>query len=151
MTILEHIEQANDAAQIRSFRFARIDEFNAFMQSFTFNDYPCNVLEPFTTSGVWLNGRTKTTVPMRGWVLKRINQDTTNFRTASVESEHLAPMRDLAKAFIKNLLSSTDAEDVVDPEVEEVSFTIRPEYAFLADHLFGVSYTINLPVREGIC
>jgi len=153
MTILEQIQQANDAIGIgvKQFRFADISEFNQFNLSFVFEDYPCHVVQPFTTSGVWLNGRTKTTVPINGWFLRRIATDTVNFRAAEIESNYMQPMRELAKAFIKNILSSSEADDLVDPEVDEVGFTIRPEYAFLKDHLFGVSYTIHLPVREGIC
>lgn len=153
MTILEHIQQANDAVGIgiKQFRFARMDEFNAFQGSFTSGDYPCHVMEPFTTVGTWLNGRARLTVPINGWMLKKLNQDTVNWRSAEIESQHLEPMRALAKAFIKALLSSDDAEDVVDPEVDEVQFTIKPEYMLLSSQLFGVSYTVQLPVRERIC
>jgi len=153
MTILEAIQQANTAVGIgiKQFQFADLTEFNAFNKSFETGLYPCHVMEPFTTSGVWLNGRVKLTVPLRGWILKPIPKDSTNFRKIELESLYLEPMRALAKSFIKNLLSSDEADDVIDPEVDDVPFTIRPEYAFLADHLFGVSYTIQLPVREGIC
>lgn len=153
LTILEHIQLANDAVgiPIKQFRFADLREFNAFNKSFTFENYPCHVMEPFSTGGLWLNGRTKTTVPLRGWILKRIPQDTVNFRTMDVEELHIKPMRDIAKAFIKNILSSDHAEDIVDPEVDAVQWSIKPEYGLIAEHLFGVSYTINLPVRESIC
>lgn len=153
MTILEHVEQANDAvgSGIKRFHFANISEFNAFMTSFTSGDFPCHVMEPFTVTGRWLNGRTRDTVPLNGWILKVISQDTVNWRSSQVESLHLEPMRALARAFIKALLSSDDAQDVVDPEVDEVPYTIKPEYAFLSSNLFGVSYTVQLPVRQGIC
>lgn len=151
MTILELIEQANTTADIRQFRFARIDEVNAFMDSFTFNSYPCHVVEPFTTSVTWLNGRTKTAVQINGWVLKRIPQDTVNFKTKEVEELHLSPMREKCKAFVKALLHSDDAEDMIDPEVDQITASIKPEYGFLSAHLFGVSYQLTLPVRENIC
>jgi len=151
MTILQAIENANTTAGIRNFRFANIAEFNSFMDSFKFEDYPMHVVEPFTTPGIWLNGRMKATIPLRGWILKRIPQDTVNYRSKQIEELHLAPMRAYAKAFIKAILSSEEADDIIDPEVEEVSFTIKPEYAFLPVQSFGVSYTLNLPIKESIC
>ncbi len=151
MKILELIQEANTRADIRTFSFANIAEFNSFMKSFTELDYPANVVEPFQTNLTWLNGRTKTVVNINGWVLKRIDTNTFNFRTAQVEELHLEPMRAKAKLFLKYLMSSESAEDIIDPEVDGITSTIKPEYAFLPSRLFGVSYTIQLPVIEKIC
>ncbi len=150
MTILQAIQRANDLADIRNFNFANIAEFNSFMDTFTHLDYPAHVLEPFTTTQVWLNGRIKTTVSLNGWMLKRIDTDTTNFRSAKIEESHLQPMRETAMAFIKQLLHDEDTF-VVDPEVDEITVTIKPEYALLPARVFGVSYNLTLPVVEGIC
>lgn len=150
MTILEAIELGNSQAGVKSFAFANISEFNEFMHSFESLDYPCHVVQPLTTSVAFLSGRTKTSVTVNGWFLKRINQDTTNFRSAKIESDHMEPMRALCKRFIKYLLQSSDI-DIIDPEVDSIVCTIRPEYAFLPARLFGVSYTLTLPVVESIC
>jgi len=150
MTILQAIERANSLANIPNFSFANLAEFNSFMDTFNHIDYPCHVLEPFTTTQVWLNGRVKTTVTLNGWMLKRIDSDTTNFRSAKIEETHLQPMREKAMAFIKQLLHDEDTV-MVDPEVDTITVTIRPEYALLPARVFGVSYTLTLPVVEGIC
>lgn len=150
MTILQAIQRANNLADIRNFSFANLAEFNSFMDTFTHLDYPCHVVEPFTTSQIWLNGRVKTTVAINGWMVKRIDTDTTNFRSAKIEEEHLQPMREKCMAFIKELLHDDDTV-LVDPEVNEISVTIKPEYALLPARVFGVSYSLVLPVVEGIC
>lgn len=56
-------------------------------------------------------------------------------------------MRELAEKFLVSVINS----DLTDSEVEDVSYSITPEYMFLAAHLFGVSYTINWPVSGTIC
>lgn len=150
MTILQAIEQANTTADVRNFAFANIAEFNAFIDSFNHLDYPVHVLQPFTTTQIWLSGRVKNTVTLNGWFLKRIDSDTTNFRAKKIEEDHLQPMRAKCMAFIKALLHTND-NTVIDPEVNEVLVTIRPEYALLATRAFGVSYTLTLPVIEGVC
>ncbi len=148
MTIVEALEEATKDANIRTFGFANIEEFNAFSESFKFNDYPANIVVPFDNNGTWLNGRRKATVPIQGWILMRINDtDIPNYKTAEVEKKFLQPMRALAIKFLRNLIDS----DVVDPEREEITDKIVPEYMFLDQNLFGVSYTINLPTTESIC
>ena len=146
-TILEAIEEANDAADIKTFSFANIKEFNAFLESFNFDDYPVNVVVPFTVNGTVTNNRTKDVVPLQGWVITRIETDTVNIRSAKAEKEFLSHMRAKARDFVIAVLNS----DITDPEVENVTYSIRPEYAFLSSSLFGVSYTMNWPISEGIC
>lgn len=150
MTILQAIQRANNLADIRNFNFANLAEFNSFMDTFNHLDYPCHVLEPFTTVQTWKNGRVNTMVTLNGWVVKRIDTDTTNFRSAKIEEDHLQPMREKCMAFIKELLHDEDTV-MVDPEVDEIQVTIKPEYALLPARVFGVSYTLTLPVVEGIC
>lgn len=144
MTLLQAIEQANIAAEIRTFRFANIREFQAFMDTFNELEYPCHVVVPFTNNGVWLNGRRKAVVPLQGWVLTRIEEDTSNFRSREVEERYLEPMRMMCKQFLYELINS----DIIDAEVNEITDTIRPEYAFLTANLFGVSYQVNIPIAE---
>jgi hypothetical protein len=147
ITIVDCLEEANEAAHIKSFSFANIAEFNAFIESFNFSDFPANVVVPFTINGVFTNNRTKQVVPLQGWVLKRIDDDTVNVRTAKAERDHIQPMREKAISFLRAILDT----DMIDPEVENVSYTVRAEYAFLNQRLFGVSYTMNVPVMENIC
>lgn len=147
MTLLQTIEQANTAAGIKTFSFARIDEFNSFLQSFNELDVPAHVIVPFQTNGVWLNGMRKVVVPLQGWVLTRLHEDTNNFRSKEIECDYMDPMRKLARNFLREVINS----DLTDPEVEQISDTIRPEYAFLNYHLFGVSYTCNWPVIQSVC
>lgn len=147
MTILEAIEQANETVGIRSFRFANLSEFNKFLESFEFEDYPCHVVVPFETRQEWYNNRIYNVAVIQGWVLKRIDEDTTNFKAAEIEALHIAPMRAKAKNLIREMVES----DVTNPEVERVTSSIKPEYGQLTASLFGVSYTLNWPIAEGIC
>lgn len=147
MTILQALQQANNEADIPTLAFANIQEFNAFMDSFNYDDYPVNIVVPFTSNGTTLNGRRKAIIPLQGWVLRRIPEEPLDVRSVAAEHDYIAPMRAKAVKFIAKLLET----DVIDPEVEGVTDTIRSEYAFLANHLFGVSYTVNVPVVESVC
>lgn len=149
MTILEGIQEAHEATGLDADRlsFASLQEFNSFTDSFRFADYPRNVVVPPRITGTLLNNRTKEILLIRGWFLTRISQDTNNFRRVSIEPTYIAPMRQLARKFVRKLADI----DINDPEVVPISYTIDSEYQFLKDHLFGVSYTINLPIYSYVC
>lgn len=148
MSILEAIQDANPVAQgMKGLSFANLKEFNAFKDSFNFNEYPRNVVVPFTLNGVIKDNRKKKIIPLEGWVLVRIDQDTNDFRTVDIEPFFIQPMRALAEKFIVNLLNT----DITDPEQTDVTYSIKPEYQFLDAHLFGVSYRVNWPVSGKIC
>lgn len=148
MTVLDAIKDANDSVpEIVGFSFARIDEFNAFMKSFEYTDYPRNIIVPFQNNGTWQGGFRRGVIPIQGWIIRRIPVDRLEFRVASVEEDYMEPMRSLAKRFIKHLINS----DIVDPQVDEITDTIVPEYQLLKQDLFGVSYTLNLPIIGSVC
>lgn len=149
MTILEAIEAANEETGIRTLSFAQLQEFNSFLDSFTFEEYPIHVMVPFTISGNLIQEErtVKQTLALSGWVLTRISEDTNDFRSRQVEIDYTAPMRLLAKKFLISLRS----QDIVDPEVSSIPYTIRPEYQLFHAHLFGCSYTINLPIISRVC
>ena len=146
-TILEALTEANDTAKIRTMAFANIQEFQSFQDSFTFQDYPANVIVPPSITGSRTNNLNKAVINIQGWVIQRIPEDTDNYRSVKIEEIYMKPMREYAIKFVNALLES----DIVDPEVEPVAWTIRPEYMFLPNHLFGVSYTVNLPTNQSIC
>lgn len=150
MTILEAIQEAHLATGLAAVRltFADLTEFNSFTDSFQFADYPRNIVSPPNLNGTLLNNRSKEIVTIQGWMMTRISQDTNTFRSVSIEPTYTSPMRALARKFVLKLA----ATDITDPEVEPINYTIRPEYMFLKDHLFGVSYVINWPiVNTGNC
>lgn len=148
-TILQALEQANSDAEIRTFAFADIREFNSFNDSFKFEEYPVNVVLPFSISGNLNQDQVavKQVVAINGWILTRISEDTNDVRKKDLEAKYMEPMRHLAKLFMKSLAES----DIVDSEVTQLAYTIRPEYYFLKDHLFGCNYTINLPIQARVC
>ncbi len=147
MTILEGIQEANTAAQIQTLSFATLQEFNSFMDSFTFDKYPVNVVVPIVVRSTFKNNRVKDVFALQGWVLTRIPEDTNNFRSPAMEENYLAPMRNKARKFIRALLNT----DMIDPEVEDVAASFTPEYMFLAAHLFGVSYDASIPINSQVC
>jgi len=140
-TVLESIEDANNEADIKTFRFANIKEFNSFMDSFNFDEYPINIVVPFEDNGTWSEGRIKAIIPIQGWVLTRLSDDT-DIRSKQAEEHYIAPMRDKAKKFMFEIINS----ELTDPEVTAVTYNIRPEYAFLNQMAFGVSYRMNWPI-----
>jgi len=148
-TILEAVTEANTAAGIRTMSFANLQEFQSFMDSFTFQEWPVNVLVPFTVNGTtnMNTGIRKAVVPLQGWVLTRVTEDPNDYRSKAFEEKYLNPMRTLAKKFIKQMTNS----DIVDRDVDSISDSIVPEYMFLNAHTFGVSYTLNLPIRDNVC
>lgn len=150
MTILEAIKDASIAAGIEpgALAFAQLQEFNSFLDSFKFKDYPVNVVLPVELNGtVKVPMRCKETLLIRGWMLTRIRKDTSNYRSVDIEPTYINPMRTMARKFLGALLDT----DIVDPETSDVPYSIKSEYMFLSAHLFGVSYSINLPVYTRIC
>lgn len=147
MTVLDAIAEANADAGIENWKFANIKEYNQFLASFESSDFPMNVVVPFDNNGTHVGGMRKAVIPLQGWVLTRVRHEPLDLRSPIAESEYIRPMRKLAIKFINRLLQA----DIIDPEVNEVSDTIRPEYAFLSARLFGVSYTCNIPIIQSVC
>lgn len=146
MTILETIESVSNEVDLKTFSFASLEELNSFLDSFSFSDYPINVVVPFNVNGTIGDIQVKETIPLVGWVLCRIDQDTVNVRSKEAEKLYINPMRVIAKRFI----IATTKTDLTDPEVKSISYGIRPEYRFLSAHLFGVGYNLNWPI-SGDC
>lgn len=148
MSILETIKQASTDAGFKGLSFANLQEFNAFMDSFTFLEYPRNVVVPFNLTGTFgQQGKKNKVLQLQGWALTRIAEDTNDWRSIDLEPKYIQPMRDLAEKFMASLVNS----DIINPEAVDISYSIKTEYMFLAAHLFGVSYTINLPISGRIC
>jgi hypothetical protein len=153
MTFLEAVEDANSEAGIHHLLFANIQEAETFLKSFDFDDYPVNILVPFTMNGVFKSTpgyQKKKTIPLQGWVLTKIDDDMDieDFRSINIEDKYIRPMREKAERFLNELLQ---IDDVIDSDAGDVSFSIRPAYAFLVHRAFGVQYTMNVPIVEGTC
>lgn len=147
VTILDAIQLATTDAGIRNLSFAQLHEFNSFMDSFNWKDWPRNVVIPPTVNGTFDGIRAEETLVLRGWVLRRIEQDTSDYRSVKLEPDYISPMRDLARKFIRRMLDS----GIVDPGRDTATYTIVPEYAFLNQHLFGVSYQAQIPIMKNVC
>lgn len=149
-SLIETIEQVSKDVGIRSFVYADFEteqEFQSVIEKFKFEEYPLLLIPPFNDAGVWTNGRRKGILQIRGWVLKRVSHDTNNYRSRSLEVTTIEPMKHLAKKFNKNIIDSV----IADPLVSNVSDSVRGSYQFTNKHLFGASFTINLPITEIIC
>lgn len=151
MTLLQALEEANQTVKgIKGLTFANIQEFNSFQDSFNFQDWPRNIVVPIVLDGSIGGPRvTRITeiVRIQGWMVTRINQDTNDYRSVKIEPDFIAPMRAAARKFIIALSNS----DITDAETTTISYRIGSEYQWLHSHLFGVHYTMNWPVRAGIC
>lgn len=147
MSILEAIEEANIATKNKGLSFASLQEFNSFKDSFTHLEYPRNVVVPFALQGTFLSNRSNDIILIQGWMLTRLKEDTNDFRSVKIEPDYIAPMRSMARKFLIHLINS----DLTNPEVQNVSYSIRPEYMFLDAHLFGVSYQMSWPINSKLC
>jgi hypothetical protein len=147
VTILEAIQEANTATKNKGLSFANLQEFNAFHDSFTHLEYPRNVVVPFAFNGTFLSNRSADIIVLQGWMLTRLKQDTNDWRSVDLEIDYIAPMRAMARKFLINVVNS----DLTNPEVTNVTYSIRPEYMFLSSHLFGVSYQMNWPINSKFC
>ncbi len=146
---LEAITEANNTAGIRTLAFANIQEFQAFQDSFRFEEWPVNVVLPFSVNGT-LNMQTgiiKSVIPLQGWVLTRITSEPNLYRSVKIEEKYMEPMRVLAKKFLR-ALSGTQ---IIDPEVQSFTYTLRPEYMFLNNLVFGVAYSANIGIQDNVC
>jgi hypothetical protein len=150
MKVLEAIQAANTTAiGADSLSFANLREFQSFQDSFEFDDYPRNIVLPFDSNGTTnSNGIRKAVIPLQGWILTRVSEDTNDWRSLEMETTYLEPMRDLAIAFLKELYRSEIIDHMRSAEITDV---IRPEYMFLNAHLFGVNYTVQLPIIQNVC
>lgn len=147
MTLLQALEDANSAVKgIKGLTFANIQEFNSFVDSFKFPDWPRNIVVPIVLDGTFKEGdaRPHEFINLQGWMVTRINQDTNDYRSAKIEPDYIAPMRAAARLFLTKLVES----DLTNPEVKDISYRIGSEYQWLSTHLFGVFYTMRWPVRR---
>jgi len=140
------LKEANLKTKIKDLHYARIEEFNIFKNSMVSTDYPTNVVVPIPESGNLIGNRTKSVLQLQGWVLSLLPGDANLMSTEEVE-KYLGPLRNEARKFLNALTYAK----IVDPEVQNIVYTIKPEYNFLDMLLFGVSYTINLPVKFPPC
>lgn len=150
MSILEAIQEAHAATEIgiKNLHYANVQEFNSFIVEFKKLDYPANVVVPVIVSGDMIDKpRISQQITIQGWVLTRISEDTNNWRSIKLEEAYIGPMRHKAKLFLSALMDT----EIVDPQATAAAFTIRPEYMFLSSHLFGVSYTLQLPTFSDVC
>ena len=146
MTILEAIQAANPTDC--TFAFANIQEFQSFTQKYSYQDYPVNVVFPFDIAGTseQNTGVRKAVVTINGFIFTRVSEETNNYRSLTME-DVINPMRDLALEFIKNLINS----EIVNRNVQNITDTVRPVYAELPEHYFGVSFSVQLPIIQNIC
>lgn len=153
MTIFEAIECANKSVNgIRNFRFAQITEFNSYVDSFKFEDWPIHILVPFIITGVpsQPGGRIVKTVQVDGFFMKRIPEDTNNWRSPKIEQEHIQPMRKLCEDYLIALIRTDDVQ-MINREAQLQPWTIRPEFMFTAQHALGVSYSVLIPIVDAAC
>lgn len=144
MTILQALEEANNIKGIKGLSFANLKEFASFQDSFNFVDWPRNIIVPLVVDGTFsVNPRPDEFINIQGWMVTRINQDTNDYRSVKIEPDYISPMRAAARQFLTNLVAS----DLTNPQVQNVTYRISPEYQWLTTHLFGVSYTMRWPVR----
>jgi len=146
VTILEAIQAANPTDC--TFAFANIQEFQSFTQKYSYQDYPVNVVFPFDIAGTseQNTGVRKAVVTINGFIFTRVSEETNNYRSLTME-DVINPMRDLALEFIKNLINS----EIVNRNVQNITDTVRPVYAELPEHYFGVSFSVQLPIIQNIC
>jgi hypothetical protein len=149
MTILEAIEEANTAAGITGCDYANLKEFQSYVDKSGFNEYPINIVLPVPISGSYSTEtfNAKSVVVITGFILRRIAEDTNDWRSVSIETTYMEGIRDF---FMTYLAKIADTE-IVDKEVQTIRYSNNPEYAFLNNHLFGIRYTINLPVVQNVC
>lgn len=146
-TILQAIQLSTTDAGIKNLSFANLQEFNAFHDSFQFEDWPRNVVVPPGITGTFNGIKGAEVLILRGWVLRRINEDTNDWRSVQIEELYTSPMRELARKFIRRMLDS----EIVDTERDAATYRIDPEYMFLHSHLFGVSYQASIPIMKNVC
>lgn len=150
ISLIETLDQASKDAGFRSFVYADFEtenEFQAAIDKFKFEEYPLLLIPPFQSNGTWTSGRRKGILQVRGWALKRIKENTVNYRSRALEADTIEPMKVLARKFIKQMIVS----DVYDPMVTTIQDTIRGSYQFTNKHLFGAYFTVNIPIVESVC
>lgn len=147
ISVLDALTEANKIPGIKGLSFAALQEFNSFKDSFTFLEWPRNVVVPIPLDGVIEQHRTAEVLNIQGWMITRIKQDTNDFRSVDIEPDYIEPMRKAARKFILGLVNS----DLTNPQAANISYRIVPEYQFTDAHLFGVSYSLRWPINGKLC
>lgn len=149
MSLLDALQEANNTVGgIKGLSFINLEhEHSILVESFEFLDWPRNIVAPPSVRGILKNNRAKEIIIISGFMVTRINQDTNDYRSVKIEPDFIAPMREAARKFIIAVANS----DLTDPEVEDISYTIDSQYRWLANHLFGVTYSMRWPIRKGVC
>lgn len=148
MSLISAMITANEAAfeSPDCFHYTNLQEFNSYVDGMEATDYPVNIVLPYKITSTYRPPFSFDTAIIRGYVVRRIEEDTNDWRTIDVEFKYISEMRELARQFIKEML----LQDLVDNKRDAAS-TMDPEYMFLHPHLFGVLYTLNLPVMQKLC
>jgi len=151
MTVLESFEKASKDAGIRTVLFCDMyteQEFSNLVKSMKPEQCPINILDSrsLQSNGTWETGRRKAIIPLEGWVVTRIKENTKTTRSRELETTYIEPMKKLTKLFLKNVLKM----EVYDAS-REMTDTIRGAYQVSNEHFFGTKYTASVPVVDGYC
>ncbi len=148
MTLLDTLIDCAKKANCRSVVYANMateQEFQAIIEKFKFEEYPLMLIEQITSNGTYsaTTGMREAVVPLTGYVLTRLKEDTLNYRMHKLESEVIHPMKNIAKAFTRRVVVS----GIINPS-GTVSDTITAAYQVTNKHLFGARFSISLPVID---
>lgn len=149
MNILDCLESAYMQSGAKNFSYANLSEFNVFVESLGSSQFPTLIIVPPVMTGLISSPFTKYSITLTGWALYHIHEDVSYFRSPQVEGVYISPARDIVDRFVRGLLDS----GLNDNTATDNPYTARPEYAFLAQQLFGVSFEFrwNIIKQKAIC
>jgi len=148
MNLLETLKECAKKANCRSVVYANMEteqEFQAIIEKFRAEEYPVMLIEQLTSNGTYspTTGMRDAVVPLTGYVLTHVKQDTLNYRMDNIEPDIIEPMKKICKSFTKRLLVS----GIVNP-AGSLTDTITAAYQVTNKHLFGAKFSISLPVID---
>lgn len=149
MTILEAIQDVNtNLSRSVTLIYADLNEANFDVDKLISSQLPILVVLPIVpVDNRGKSGVLKTTFELQAFFLNKSEKITTDYKSIEIETEVIAPMRQLAREFIFRLTQHS----IIDPETDGITqATHQPIYSSMDANLFGVYTRCDVPVMEGI-
>lgn len=115
------------------------------IESYRAEEFPLMIIEQITNNGTYSSttGMRDAVIPLTGFVVTRLKEDTVQYRMQKIEAGIVRPMGKIFKDFTRKIIAS----GIINP-AGTVTDSFTGAYQVTNQHLFGVSFTISLPIID---
>lgn len=148
MTIIAALQQVNDLLPTATeMIYADLSEANTQVDGESDLNKPVNIILPIEVEDTISGSGTVSQFELNAFFLVKHRRPTIDYKSIEVETECVAPMRQLARQFIHRL----NEHSIINPTSAGITrVRYRPVYSELDKGLFGVWVRGFVPVRENL-